>query len=116
MQYFTTFGSQITSIGNDVTDKAQSWLVQNNSGGTNTLYVYDSIADIQTKVKFAQSPPYGIGALGGVFIYPITQDNIPGNKSSYDFTNSLLKKGIIDVLTPKGNQTTVNYSNRSPKN
>lgn len=116
LQYFTTSGSQITGIGNDITDKAQSWLVQNNSGGTNTLYVYDSIADIQTKVKFAQSPPYGIGALGGVFLYPITQDNIPGNKSSYDFTNSLLKKGIIDVLTPKGNQSNVNYSNRSPKN
>lgn len=104
-------GGGALALGDDDASVAQSYFIANNTKLTppNNVYVYDSVADFQSKIAYAQAQ-----GLGGVFLYPLTMDALTG-VTTYDFTNSLLTNGITNPLTDNGETSSgVSYTERSP--
>lgn len=105
----------VAGLGNSPT-QAQSFLVVNGTKNSpaNNVFVYDSPADIATKVKWAQAQ-----GLGGVFFYAISEDNFPINaplSQGYNPASTLFKAAADVIAQPKSNYGgSVNQSTRTPQ-
>jgi GH18 family chitinase len=114
----STNSNPLTSLGSSP-DQAQSFVVANSTKNfpANNVFVYDGPKDIATKVAYAAQQ-----GLGGVFFYPISEDNFPitpapGSVSTtgYDPSNTLFKVAADAIAAPKGNLGgSQNISTRTP--